>query len=60
MPGFERRQALPVEAGDEVGDGVAALAADRPGGVLIISPRADQQESGGAGDLGGGGRRRAA
>jgi hypothetical protein len=56
VPRFEGRQALAVEAGDEVGDGVAALAADRPGGDLIIDPVADQEESGGAGRLGCGGR----
>jgi hypothetical protein len=54
VSGLQSRQALAVEAGDEVHDGVATLAADRPGGVLVSDPFADQQQGGAAGELKGG------
>jgi len=56
VPRFESSQAFLVEPGDPVRDGVAALAADRPGGFLIIESLADQQEGGSTGDLDGGSR----
>ena len=50
VPRFEGIQALLVEAGDQMRNRVAALAADRSGGVLMIESLADQQEGGGAGE----------
>ncbi len=40
-----------VEAGDEGGDGVATLAADGVGGVLVVGPAGDGQQEPRAGDL---------
>ena len=53
MPGRDGGQSLAVEPGDQVGDRVPALAADRPGGVLVRMAVADQQDQGSPGDLGG-------
>ena len=44
MRGVEGGQALGVEAGDQVGDGVAGPAADGAGGVLVVVAVGDQEE----------------
>ena len=60
VAGRQGGEALGVEAGDEVGDGVAGAAADGAGGVLVVVAAGDGQEDLGADDLGGRGGLRAA
>lgn len=54
MPGGECRQTLAVEPGDQVGDGVPALATGRSGGLLVVGTARHRQEYDGAGDANGG------
>ena len=60
VAGRQRGEALGVEAGDEVGDGVAGAAADGAGRVLVVVAGGDGQEDLGPDDLGGRGGLRAA
>jgi hypothetical protein len=54
MAGHEGGQALDIEPGDEMGDGVAGAAAGGAGGLLVVITASDGQEHGGPRDLGGG------
>ena len=54
MAGHEGGRALGVEAGHEMGDGVAGASAGGAGGLLIVVAAGDGQEHGGPRDLGGG------
>jgi hypothetical protein len=54
MPGRQGGQALGVEAGDQVRDGIAGTTAGRAGGGLVVVTPGDGQEHGGSGDLDGG------
>ena len=54
MPGRQCGQALGIEAGDELRDGVAGAPADGTGrGLVVVAARDGQQELG-AGDFDGG------
>ena len=53
VAGRQGGQALGVEAGDQVGDGVAGAAAGGAGGLLVVVAAGDGQEDAGPGDLGG-------
>lgn len=55
MAGRGGRQALGVEAGDQVGEGVAGASSGGAGGLLVVVGSGDGQEHDGPGDLGGGG-----
>jgi hypothetical protein len=48
-------QALDIEAGDQVGDGVAGASAGGAGSPLVVIAGGDGQEDPGSGDFGGGG-----
>jgi len=54
VAGRQRGEALGVEAGDEVRDGIAGAAAGGAGGVLVVVAAGDGQEDPGPGDLDGG------
>jgi hypothetical protein len=44
-------QPVPVEAGNQVGDGINGASADRAGGLLIVITAGDGQEDLGPGDM---------
>jgi hypothetical protein len=54
MAGGERSEALGVEPGDQVGDGVAGASASGVGSRLIVVSSGDGQEHRGPRDLSGG------
>jgi hypothetical protein len=59
VTGMESGEPFGIEAGDEVGNGIAAPASDGASRVLEGPTLVDRQEQNGADDGGGGGRRRA-
>jgi hypothetical protein len=57
---MEGRDALPVEPGDPMGDGIPAPAAGRPGGRWVVGPVGHGEEDGRASDADRGCGRRSA